>query len=179
MFNKGGAVDALQWDDDSLLYTKIVDPASLMWTEDDVQAAMKQGDIAYSLSWGIPLVPMNNPDESKVVGLVEIGMMPSVDGKHPVHGLRSHGICDQQKHQASKEGLGICKIHGWAGKFPALRSKGKISYWMESVIEDPEIQKKFPELKKMALQSQYIVNRPLFLGTVNSALCWRRNSRRH
>lgn len=161
LFNKGGAVDALQWMVNSIYTTKIVDPASLMWTEDDVQAAMKQGDIAYSLSWGgNPLVPMNNPNESKVVGQVEIGMMPSVDGKHPytIAGPMGYAISKNTKHP--KEAWEFVKfMAGPEGSRIALVQEGEATGW-KSVIGDPEIQKKFPELKKMALQSQYIVNRP-------------------
>jgi multiple sugar transport system substrate-binding protein len=160
LFNKGGAVDALQWMIDSIYTYKIVDPASLMWTEDDVQAAMKQGDIAYSLSWGNPLVRMNNPDESKVVGQVEIGMMPSVDGKHPytVAGPMGYAISKNTKHP--KEAWEFIKfMAGPEGSRIGLEREGYPAGW-KSVIEDPQIQNKFPELKKMALQSQYIVNRP-------------------
>ncbi len=161
VFNKGGAVDALQWMIDSLYKTKIVDPASLMWTEDDVRAAMQQGDIAYCLSWGgNPLVPMNNPDQSKVVNQVQIGLMPSVDGKHPytVSGPMGWAISKNTKHP--KEAWEFVQfMAGPEGSKLALEKQGIAVGW-KSVIGDPDIQKKFPELKKMAIQSQYIVNRP-------------------
>ena len=161
LFNKGGAVDALQWMIDSLYTYKIVDPASLMWTEDDVMAAMQQGDISYCLCWGgSPLVPMNNPDQSKVVGQVDIGLMPSVDGKHPytVAGPMGWAISKNTKHP--KEAWEFVQfMAGPEGSRIALEKAGIAIGW-KSIIEDPAIQKKFPELKKMAVQAQYIVNRP-------------------
>jgi multiple sugar transport system substrate-binding protein len=159
-FNKGGSLEALQWMVDSLYTTKIVDPASLMWAEDDVQAAMAQGDIAYSLSWGNPLVPLNDPERSKIVGQAEIGMMPSVDGKHPytIAGPMGWAISKKTKHP--KEAWEFLKfMAGPEGSRIALETEGEPTGW-KSVIENPDIQKKFPELKKMALQSQYITNRP-------------------
>lgn len=159
-FNKGGSVQALQWMVDSLYTTKIVDPASLMWTEDDVSAAMSQGDIAYSLSWGNPLVPLNDPQRSRVVNQVEIGMMPSVDGKHPytIAGPMGWAISKGTRHpKEAWEFLSF--MAGPEGSRIALEKDGYPTGW-KSVIEDPQIQQKFPELKKMALQAQYVVNRP-------------------
>ena len=159
-FNKGGSLQALQWMVDSLYTTKIVDPASLMWVEDDVQAAMAQGDIAYCLMWGNPLVPLNNPDSSKILGAAQIGMMPSVDGKHPytIAGPMGWAISKNTKHP--KEAWEFLKfMSGPEGSRIALEKDGEPTGW-KSVIENKDVQAKFPELKKEALQAQYIVNRP-------------------
>ena len=48
---------------------------------------------------------------------------------------------------------------GPEGSRIALEEGGLATGW-NSVISDPEIQKKYPELKKMAVQAHYVVNRP-------------------
>lgn len=160
MFNQGGAVEALQWMVDSIYTTKIVDPASLMWTENDVSAAMAQGDIAYSLAWGDPLVTLNDPDQSQVVGEVEIGMMPSKDGNHPytVSGPMGWAISKGTKHPDEAWKF-ISFMADAEGSKLALEKRGIPTGW-RSVIGDDEIQKKLPELKVMAEQAEFIVNRP-------------------
>lgn len=83
LFNKGGAVTALQWMIDALKKNKIVDPSSIMWTENDVDKAMEAGDIAFGMRWGLPLVQLNDPNISKTVGQWKLSLLPSYDGKHP------------------------------------------------------------------------------------------------
>jgi multiple sugar transport system substrate-binding protein len=161
LFNKGGAVEALQWMIDSLYKYKIVDPASIMWTEDNVDAAMQSGDIAYQLSWGYPLVRLNDPDKSSILDQAKIGLMPSVDGKHPytVSGPMGWSISKGTKYpdeawefikfMADPEGSKIAAI-----------SEGVFSGW-KSVLNDPEVQAGVPGLEDMAKQADYIVNRPI------------------
>ena len=160
LFNKGGAVKALQWMVDSIYKYKIVDPASIMWTEDNVNAAMQAGDIAYQLSWGYPLVRLNDPQKSSIVGQAKIGLMPSFDGKHPytVSGPMGWAISYGTRHpEAAWEFLKF--IAGSKGSKVAAIQEGIFSGW-KSVINDPEVQAKVPGLNDMAKQSNYIVNRP-------------------
>jgi multiple sugar transport system substrate-binding protein len=161
LFNKGGAVEALQWMVDSLYKYKIVDPASIMWTEDNVDAAMQSGDIAYQLSWGYPLVRLNDPDKSSILDQAKVGLMPSVDGKHPytVSGPMGWSISKGTKYPEEAWKF-IEFIAGPEGSKVAAIQAGMFSGW-KSVLNDPEVQAGVPGLEDMAKQADYIVNRPI------------------
>lgn len=161
LFNKGGAVQALQWMVDSLYKYKIVDPASIMWTEDNVDAAMQSGDIAYQLSWGYPLVRLNDPDKSSILDQAKVGLMPSVDGKHPytVSGPMGWSISKGTKYPEEAWKF-IEFIAGPEGSKVAAIRAGMFSGW-KSVLNDPEVQAGVPGLEDMAKQADYIVNRPI------------------
>ncbi len=161
LFNKGGAVQALQWMVDSLYKYKIVDPASIMWTEDNVDAAMQSGDIAYQLSWGYPLVRLNDPDKSSILDQAKVGLMPSVDGKHPytVSGPMGWSISKGTKYPEEAWKF-IEFIAGPEGSKVAAIQAGMFSGW-KSVLNDPEVQAGVPGLEDMAKQADYIVNRPI------------------
>ena len=161
LFNKGGAVEALQWMVDSINKYKVVDPASIMWTEEEVDAAMQNGDIAYQLSWGYPLVRLNDPDKSSILGQAKIGLMPSVDGKHPytVSGPMGWAISKGTKHPAEAWDF-IKFIAGPKGSKVAAISAGMFPGW-RSVLNDSEVQAGVPGLEDMAKQAEYIVNRPI------------------
>ena len=160
LFNKGGAVKALQWMVDSIYKYKIVDPASIMWTEDNVDAAMQAGDIAYQLSWGYPLVRLNDPSKSQILGQAKIGLMPSVDGKHPytISGPMGFSISKGTRHPEEAWKF-IEFMAGPEGSKIASVREGEFTGW-KSVINDSEVQAKVPGLKDMAKQANYIVNRP-------------------
>jgi multiple sugar transport system substrate-binding protein len=161
LFNKGGAVEALQWMVDSLYKYKIVDPASIMWTEDNVDAAMQSGDIAYQLSWGYPLVRLNDPDKSSILDQAKVGLMPSVNGKHPytVSGPMGWSISKGTKYPEEAWKF-IEFIAGPEGSKVAAIQAGMFSGW-KSVLNDPEVQAGVPGLEDMAKQADYIVNRPI------------------
>lgn len=161
LFNKGGAVEALQWMVDSLYKYKVVDPASIMWTEDNVDAAMQSGDIAYQLSWGYPLVRLNDPDKSSILDQAKVGLMPSVDGKHPytVSGPMGWSISKGTKYPEEAWKF-IEFIAGPEGSKVAAIQAGMFSGW-KSVLNDPEVQAGVPGLEDMAKQADYIVNRPI------------------
>ena len=160
LFNKGGAVKALQWMVDSIYKYKIVDPASIMWTEDNVDAAMQEGDIAYQLSWGYPLVRLNDPSKSQILGQAKIGLMPSVDGKHPytISGPMGFSISKGTRHPEEAWKF-IEFMAGPEGSKTASVREGEFTGW-KSVINDSEVQAKVPGLKDMAKQANYIANRP-------------------
>ncbi len=160
LFNKGGSVEALQWMVDSIRKYKVVDPASIMWTEDNVNKAMEAGDIAFQMRWGTPLVPLNDPKRSKIVGQAVIGLMPSKDGKHPytVSGPMGWAISKGTKHPEAAWKF-INFMAGEKGSKIALLEEGIPTGW-KSVINDPAVQATRPDLKAMAKQAEYIVNRP-------------------
>jgi len=161
LFNKGGAVKGLQWMVDSIYKYKVVDPASIMWTEDNVNLAMQSGDIAYQLSWGFPMVRLNDPDKSSILDQAKIGLMPSVDGKHPysVSGSMAWSISKGTKHPEEAWKF-IEFIAAPEGAKVAAIQEGILSGW-KSVLNDPEVQTGIPGLEDMAKQAEYIVNRPI------------------
>lgn len=161
LFNKGGAVEALQWMVDSVYKYKIVDPASIMWTEDNIDVAMERGDIAYQLSWGYPLVRLNDPERSTILGQAKVGLMPSVDGKHPytVSGPMGWSISKGTKHPDEAWEFTKFMADPEGSKIAAIQV-GLFSGW-KSVLNDPEVQAGVPGLEDMAKQADYIVNRPI------------------
>ena len=160
VFNDEKGVQALQFMVDMLYKYKIANPSSLSWTEDDVYSAMFNGDVAYAMMWGLPLVDLNNPELSRVVGRCDISLMPSVDGEHPytVSGPMGWAISYGTKHP--KEAWEYIKfIAGPEGALDAAIKAGVVPGW-KSVFENEEFKKKVPGLDKMFEQAMYVIHRP-------------------
>ncbi len=160
VFNDEKGVQALQFMVDMLYKYKIADPASLGWTEDDVYKATYNGDIAFAMRWGIPLVELDDPAKSRTVGQWEIGLMPSVDGEHPytVAGPMGWAISYGSRHP--KEAFEFIKfITGPKGALDEALKEGIVPGW-KSVWNNPEFLKKARGLDEMAKQAMYVVNRP-------------------
>ena len=180
LFNKGASVRALQWMVDSIYKEKITNPASIMWTETDVNKAMEAGDIAFGLRWGLPLVPLNDPSRAKTVGQWKIALMPSVDGKHPytVSGPMGWAISFGTKHKKEAMDFIFFMADKEGAKLAAIE-QGVVPGWA-SLYKDPELVKAVPQLDTMLEQGKFVVNRPrvpwyhdfstMFAVEVNSAL---------
>jgi len=160
VFNDGKGVQALQFMVDMIYKYKIVNPSSLGWTETEVDKAMFDKDIAFGMRWGLPLVDLDNPELSKGVGEWEVGLMPSVDGKHPytVSGPMGWAISYGTKHP--KEAFEYIKfLAGPEGALDAALKAGVVPGW-KSVWENPEFLKTVRGLDKMYEQAMYVVHRP-------------------
>jgi multiple sugar transport system substrate-binding protein len=160
LFNEGGAVDALQWMIDSIHTHEITDPASLTFTEAEVDQAMQAGEIAYSFRWGLPLVPLNDPEISKVVGECAIGLSPSVDGKHSacVSGPMGLSITAFSKHP--REAWQLLNYRaGFEGAKRNAVNGGQTPGWA-SLYTDPDVVAAVPGLDLMLEQAKTVVNRP-------------------
>ncbi len=165
---------------DSIYKTKIVDPASLMWTETEVNSAMFAGDIAFGMRWGLPLVQLNNPEISKTVGQWKIALLPSFDGKHPytVSGPMGWAISYGTKHP-KEAWQWVDFIANQQGTKVAAIQEGNVPGWA-SLFKDPEVVKAIPGLDLMLDQAKFVVNRPqvpwyhdfstMFAVDLNSAL---------
>ncbi|MGQ9630103.1 MAG: extracellular solute-binding protein [bacterium] len=160
LFNKGGAVKALQFMVDTIYKYKITNPASTTYTETDVDNAMRAGDIAYEYRWGLPLVPLNNPEISKIVGQARIALAPSYDGKHSA-------ACSGPMGWSISPGS---KNKEWAWKYILFRADmegakrnaieaGVFPGWAP-LYSDPEVIKAVPGIDLMLEQGKHIVNRP-------------------
>jgi multiple sugar transport system substrate-binding protein len=160
VFNDEKGIQALQFMVDMIYKHQIVNPASLGWTETEVYKAIYNNDIAFGMMWGIPLVDLDNPEISNGVGQWEIGLMPSVDGKHPysVSGPMGWAISYGTKHP--KEAFEYIKfLAGPEGALDAALKAGIVPGW-KSVWENPKFRNAVRGLDKMYEQAMYIVHRP-------------------
>lgn len=74
-FNTGGGLAALTFMK-QLLDDGLVNPASLGFIEDDVNATMSAGQAAMALNWTYGYSVMNDPKQSKVAGQVDVVASP-------------------------------------------------------------------------------------------------------
>ncbi|MGC8869709.1 MAG: extracellular solute-binding protein [Brevinematia bacterium] len=174
------AKKALQFMYDMLYKYKIVNPASISWTEDDVDKAMAAGDIAMGMRWGLPLVMLNDPTQSKTVGQWRITLMPSIDGKHPytVSGPMGWAVSAGSKHKEEAIKF-IFFMADREGAKKAAIEQGVVPGWA-SLFKDKDVIKAIPGINDMLEQGKYVVNRPrvpwyhdfstMFAKELNSAL---------
>ena len=71
LFNTDGGLKALQFMK-QLLDDGLMNPASLGFTEDDVNSTMSAGQAAMALNWTYGYAVMNDPKQSKVAGKVDV-----------------------------------------------------------------------------------------------------------
>ncbi|MCX8509342.1 MAG: extracellular solute-binding protein [Rhodobacteraceae bacterium] len=80
-FNSGGGVEALQFMVDAMK-SGLVNPNSTSYLEEDVRKVFSAGDAAMAVNWTYMYnLAQNNPDESKINGMVEIAPLPGVEGR--------------------------------------------------------------------------------------------------
>jgi multiple sugar transport system substrate-binding protein len=160
LFNEGGAVDALQWMVDSIYTHEITDPASLTFTESEVDDAMQAGEIAFCFKWGLPLVPLNNSEISNVVGECAIGLSPSVDGKHSACVSGPMGLSVNAFSQHPREAWQVLDFRaGFEGAKRNAVGAGVTPGW-GSLFTDPDVVEAVPGLDLMLEQAKTVVNRP-------------------
>jgi len=160
LFNKGGAVDALQWMVDSIHKYEITDPASLTFTESEVDDGMQAGEIAFSFRWGLPLVALNNPEISKVVDQCAIGLSPSYDGEHSacVSGPMGLSINAFSKHP--REAWQVLNFRaGFEGAKRNAIGDGIAPGWA-ALFTDPDVVEAITGLDIMLEQAKTVINRP-------------------
>ncbi len=84
-FNTGGGLGALTFMK-SLLDQGLMNPASLGFTEDDVNATVSAGKAAMALNWTYGYAVMNDPKQSTVAGQVDVVGSPG-NGSVPTSGV--------------------------------------------------------------------------------------------
>lgn len=160
VFNDEKGVQAVQFMVDMIYKHQIVNPESLAWTETEVYKAIYNKDIAFGMMWGLPLIDLDNPEISNGPGEWEIGLMPSVDGKHPYSVSGPMGWAISYGTKNPKEAFEYIKfLAGPEGSLDAALKAGIVPGW-KSVWENPEFQKTVRGLDKMYEQAMYIVHRP-------------------
>ena len=160
VFNNEEGVQALQFMVDMIYKYKIINPSSLSWTEPEVYQNMFDGTIAYAMMWGLPLVDLDNPKLSKVVGQCEIGLMPSVDGDHPYTVSGPMGLAISYGTKYPKEAWQYIEfLAGPEGALDAALYAGLVPGW-QSAWENSEFKQKVRGAEEMLEQGIYVVNRP-------------------
>jgi len=160
LFNEGGAVEALQWMVDSIYKDEITDPASLTFTESEVDNAMQGGEIAFCFKWGLPLVPLNNPEISKVIDQCAIGLSPSYDGKHSACVSGPMGLSINAFTKYPREAWQMLNFRaGFEGAKRNAIGAGITPAWA-SLFTDPDVVAAIPGLDLMLEQAKTVVNRP-------------------
>ncbi|TCP30969.1 carbohydrate ABC transporter substrate-binding protein (CUT1 family) [Scopulibacillus darangshiensis] len=169
VFNQGGGLKALQYMVDLLNKDKTVSPASLQWTESDVENAFSSGKIAMMTNWEGIYPEVNDPKKSSVVGKTDVGLIPG-QGKvksAAVTGTAGVAIAKNSKNKAAA--LAFLKFIGSkefqvpyylkAGWYPSL----------ETAYKDSELLKAdtIGKLNKIKEQYKYGVDRPNAPGYVN------------
>ena len=164
VFNTQGGTEALQWMVDMLYKYKAADPASLEYTESDVQKAFRTGTVALTYNWEGDLPDDNNPDKSKAAPNVKVGLLPgSADVRSSsVNGSEGWAILKQAKHKdAAWQLLQYMASPAWqkasalqAGDYPIL----------SSLYSDPDLQQKVQDFPIYGEQFKYLAVRPQVPG---------------
>jgi len=162
MFNSEAGVEALQWMIDSIYKYKISDPASLTFTETDVDALMEGGRIAFQLRWGLPLVPLNNPEISKVVNECKVGLFPAKTREmypgYTVSGPMGWSIAPASDNR--EEAWEYVKFRaGFVGSKRNAIKYGIAPGWAP-LFKDPFVTAAIPGLDVMLEAGKHVVNRP-------------------
>ena len=98
-FNTDGGVKALEFMK-SLIDQGLVNPASLGFTEDDVNNTVAAGQAAMALNWTYGKAVMNDPKSSKVPGQIDVLASPGEGSKETsgVNGGMSIAVTKSSKH---------------------------------------------------------------------------------
>jgi multiple sugar transport system substrate-binding protein len=164
VFNTQGGTEALQWMVDLLYKYKVADPASLEYTESDVQKAFRTGTVALTYNWEGDLPDDNDPAKSKAAPNVKVGLLPgSADVRSSsVNGSEGWAILKQAKHKdAAWQLLQYMASPAWqkasaleAGDYPIL----------SSLYSDPDLQQKVQDFPIYGEQFKYLAVRPQVPG---------------
>jgi len=144
LFNGGGGLAALKFMK-QLLDDGLMNPASLGFTEDDVNSTMSAGQAAMALNWTYGQAVMNDPKQSKVAGQVDVEASPGEGSvaTSGVNGGMSFAITKSSKHpeEALKYALALASEKSqemdttlafpmWKASFSNTEiTKGNPSFW--------------------------------------------------
>lgn len=156
LFNQGGGLKALEF---MVENTKngYINPASIESSWEAVRNVISQGNAAFCLNWTYMWSLVNNPDESKVVGDIKIGLMPGeVAESATLNGGMGIGIYSKSKHpDESWEYIKYLSSKDVQKNY----TKNALPIWT-SLFDDPTVKEAQPELVDMSKkQHEYIVDR--------------------
>jgi len=158
-FNTDGGVKALEFMK-SLLDQGLVNPASLGFTEDDVNSTMSAGKAAMALNWTYGKAVMNDPKQSKVAGQVDVVASPGQGSVETsgVNGGMSMAVTQSSKHpdEALKYALSMA-----SQKSQEMDTANAFPMWKAS-FQNPDLTKSDPNFWKAAeTQFAALVARPV------------------
>ncbi len=159
LFNTDGGLKALQFMK-QLLDDGLMNPASLGFTEDDVNATMSAGQAAMALNWTYGYAVMNDPNQSKVAGQIDVIGSPGQGdiATSGVNGGMALAITKSSQHpdEALAYALSIA-----SQKSQELDTSLAFPMWKAS-FENPELTKSNPSFWAAA-QTQFsgLVARPV------------------
>jgi multiple sugar transport system substrate-binding protein len=164
VFNTRGGTEALQWMVDMLYKYKAADPASLEYSESDVQMAFRTGTYALTYNWEGDLPDDNDPAKSKAAPNVKVGLLPgSADVRSSsVNGSEGWAILKQAKHKdAAWKLLQYMASPAWQKKSALIAGDYPI---LSSLYSDPELQQKVQDFPIYGEQFKYLAVRPQVPG---------------
>ena len=164
VFNTRGGTEALQWMVDMLYKYKAADPASLEYSESDVQNAFRTGTYALTYNWEGDLPDDNNPEKSKAAPNVKVGLLPgSADVRSSsVNGSEGWAILKQAKHKdAAWKLLEYMASPAWQKKSAIIAGDYPI---LSSLYSDPDLQQKVQDFPIYGEQFKYLAVRPQVPG---------------
>jgi multiple sugar transport system substrate-binding protein len=164
VFNTQGGTEALQWMVDLLYTHKAADPASLEYTESDVQKALETGKYALTYNWEGTLPEANDPAKSQAAPNVKIALLPgSKDVKSSsVNGSEGWAILQQAKNKdAAWQLLQYMISPDWQKKSAEIAGDYPV---LSSLYSDPDLQKNVQDFAIYGEQFKYLAVRPQVPG---------------
>ncbi|WP_084423156.1 extracellular solute-binding protein [Cohnella thermotolerans] len=168
IFNQGGGVQALQFMTDLVQKDKTVDPASLQWTENDVQNAFAAGKIAMMSNWEYMYPDLDDPTKSKVAGKTDVGLMPGEGGILSAAVTGSEGLAILQSSKHKEAALAFLNfVASKEFQLPFFQKTGNYPS-LNELFQDSEVvnSDKSNHFSKIVNQYQYGYNRPNAPGYV-------------
>jgi len=164
VFNTMGGTDALQWMVDLLYKHKAANPASLEYTEDNVQKEFRTGTVALTYNWEGDLPDDNDPSKSKAAPNVKIALLPgSKDVKSSsVNGSEGWAITANSKNKDNAwKLLEYMASPAWQKKAAIVAGDYPI---LSSLYSDPDLQKQVQDFAVYGEQFKYLAVRPQVAG---------------
>jgi multiple sugar transport system substrate-binding protein len=164
VFNKQGGTEALQWMVDLLYKYKVADPASLEYTEQDVQKAFRTGTYALTYNWEGDLPDDNDPAKSQAAPNVRIGLLPGEGDvrSSSVNGSEGWAILKNAPHQdAAWKLLEYMASPAWQKKAAVIAGDYPV---LSKLYSDPDLQKQVQDFSVYGEQFKYLAVRPQVPG---------------
>jgi multiple sugar transport system substrate-binding protein len=164
IFNQGGGLKALQFMV-KLMKSGTVNPASLQWTEQDVQNAFKAGKIAMMSNWELG-ANLNDPKQSKIKGQWAVGLLPGEGNVTSATCTGSEGLAIMKNSKHKEAALAFLKwIAGTEYQTMEYEQEGQYPS-VQSVYQTLSSTGTLNLLPTFEKQFKYGVNRPNAPGYV-------------
>jgi multiple sugar transport system substrate-binding protein len=164
LFDQAGGLQALQYMQ-KLMKSGTLDPASLQWTEQDVQNAFMAGKIAMMSNWEEGS-NMNDPHQSVIQGKWKAALLPGEGSVVSATCTGSEGLAIMKNSKHQEAALAFLKwIAGTGYQTMEYQQEGQLPS-LNALYPVLEKQDKLGTIKVYQQQYQYGVNRPNAPGYV-------------